>query len=517
MNEASARRRAPIWLLLAATIPVALTLLPVLYVALRGLEAGVAPAFETLARARTAELLGNTLALAISVAFASTLIGLACAWLIERCDLPGRRLWRTLVCLPLAVPAFVSSYAWASLGPSFQALGGAILILTLSHFPLIYLPAAAALRRMDTRLEDVARSLGETAPRTFVRVVLPQLRPALGGGALLVLAHMLAEFGALSLLRVQTFTTAIFAEYELQFNSANAALLSGILMALCLPVALSEAKLRGANRLARTDRRARRHPPLARLGHWTWPVQLTLAALSAAALGVPLFMLAYWLGVGLSVGVGAGAIGEAILGSLRLSVGGAVVTTLLALPLVLLAMRHDSRLARLAERLPYVVHGLPGLVVALALIFIAIRWVPVLYQSSALVMVAYAILFLPLAQSALRATAELVPPELEQAARTLGRGPVEAFVAVTLPALAPGVGAALALIVLELMRELTATLLLAPSGVTTLATEVWSYTNDGSYAAAAPFAALLVLVSGVPVYVFTMRTLKSGRREIVEA
>lgn len=89
--------------------------------------------------------------------------------------------------------------------------------------------------------------------------------------------------------------------------------------------------------------------------------------------------------------------------------------------------------------------------------------------------------------------------------------------AVTLPALAPGVGAALALIVLELMRELTATLLLAPNGVTTLATEVWSYTNDGSYAAAAPFAALLVLVSGVPVYVFTMRTLKSGRREIVEA
>lgn len=378
MDQARARRRAPLWLLLAAAIPVALTILPVIYVVLRGFEAGLAPAWETLVRPRTAELLGNTLALALAVTFASTLIGLACAWVIERCDLPGRRWWRTLVCLPLAVPAFVSSYAWASLGPSFQALGGAILILTLSHFPLIYLPAAAALRRMDTRLEDVARSLGDTAPRAFFRVVLPQLRPALGGGALLVLAHMLAEFGALSLLRVQTFTTAIFAEYELQFNSANAALLSGMLMALCLPVAFGEAKLRGVNRLSRTDRRSRRHPPLSRLGLWMWPVQIALAVLSAAALGVPLFMLAYWLSVGLSIGAGAGDVGAAMLGSLQLSIGGAVVTTLLALPLVLLAMRHHSRIARLAERLPYVVHGLPGLVVALALIFVAIRWVPVL-------------------------------------------------------------------------------------------------------------------------------------------
>ncbi|WP_038362271.1 iron ABC transporter permease [Bosea sp. 117] len=505
-------RRPPAWLLVAALVPVALAALPLLYVVSRGTEAGLTAMWDALARPRTGFLLANTLGLAIGVTLASTLIGTACAWVIERTDLPGRRWWRTLVCLPLAVPAFVSSYAWASLGPGFQGLGGAILILTLSHFPLIYLPAAAALRRMDTRLEDVARSLGETAPATFRRVVLPQLRPALGGGALLVLSHMLAEFGALSLLRVQTFTTAIFQEYELQFNSANAALLSGVLMALCLPVALGEARLRGRHRLARTDRRSRRQPPLARLGRAMPLVQAGLGLLTAAALGVPLAMLAYWLRVGFSIGAGTGDLPAAIAGSLELSIGGAVLTTLLALPLVLLVVRYRSAAASLAERLPYVVHGLPGLVVALALIYASIRWVPALYQSAALVLIAYAILFLPLAQSGLRAAAELVPPELEQAARTLGRGPLAAFAAVTLPALAPGIGAAMALIVLELMRELTATLLLAPAGVTTLATEVWSYTNDGSYAAAAPFAALLVLVSGVPVYVFTLRTLKTGRR-----
>lgn len=507
------KRPAPGWLIVAAMVPLVLTALPVAYVLLRGFEAGLGPVMNALLRARTGELLFNTLLLAVSVAVLSTLIGLACAILVERSDLARRGLWRTLVCLPLAVPAFVSSYAWASLGTSFQGLGGAILILTLSHFPLVFLPAAAALRRMDTRLEEVARSLGETAPRAFVKVALPQLKPALGGGALLVLAHMLAEFGALSLLRVQTFTTAIFAEYELQFNGANAAVLSGLLMALCLPVAFGEAKLRGDRRIARADRRTRRHPPLAPLGRWQAPAQIGLLVLAAAALGVPIVLLGYWLSVGLSAGSGSGALVAAVAGSLRLSVGGAVFTTLLALPLVLLAMRHGTRLARLAERLPYLVHGLPGLVVALALIFLSIRFAPPLYQSTLLALIAYAILFLPLAQSALRAAAELVPPELEQAARTLGRGPVRAFMSVTLPALTPGLGAALALIVLELMRELTATLLLAPAGVTTLATEVWSLTNDGSYAAAAPFAALLVLVSGVPVYIFTLRTLKEGRRD----
>ncbi|MFK8250934.1 ABC transporter permease [Ancylobacter terrae] len=506
------RRRPPGWLVLAALIPVALTVLPIIYVGSRALDVGWAEAWGMLVRARTGLLLANTLALAFGVTAAATLIGTAAAWVIERCDLPGHGFWRTVLCLPLAVPAFVASFAWASLGPAFQGLGGAMLILTLSHFPLIFLPVSAALRRIDARLEDVARSLGESPWPTFRRVVLPQLRPAMGGGALLVLTHILAEFGALSLLRVQTFTTAIFQEYELQFNSANAALLSGVLMALCLPAAFGEARLRAGQRLARSDRRGPRHRSPARLGAATPAVIAAFALLTGAALGVPLFMLAYWLSVGLSAGTGTGDLGAALAGSLRLSLAGAVFTTLLALPLVMLVTRYRGRVAAIAERLPYIVHGLPGLVVALALIYGAIRWVPPLYQSTALVFIAYAILFLPLAQSALRATAELVPAELEQAARTLGRSSIGAFVAVTLPALSPGVGAALALVVLELMRELTATLLLAPSGVVTLATEVWSYTNDGAYAAAAPFAALLVLISGPPVCIFTLRTLKGGRR-----
>jgi iron(III) transport system permease protein len=184
-----------------------------------------------------------------------------------------------------------------------------------------------------------------------------------------------------------------------------------------------------------------------------------------------------------------------------------MIVTLLALPLVLASTRYGGWLANLVDRLPYVIHGLPGVVVALSLVFLSIHFATPIYQTVVVLFIAYAMLFLPLAQSALRASIALVPPRLEEMARSLGRSPFKAFVSVTLPNILPGLGAALALMALEMMRELTATLLLAPTGVVTLATEVWSHTNDSEFAAAAPFAALLIAVSILPVYLFTRHSL----------
>ncbi len=505
-------RRPPAWLAAAAAVPVAVVALPVLYIAVRAGQAGPAGLWGEFSRPYTRGLLANTLTLMGWVTLLATLLGTAMAWCTERCDLPGRQAWRVVASLPLAMPAFVASYAWASLGPAFQGMAGAVLVLTLSSLPLVYLPAAAALRGMDPVLEDVARALGDGPVRAFWRAVLPQVAPALGGGALLVASHMLAEFGALSLLRVQTLTTAIFDQYQMRFDTAAAALLSAGLMALCLPIAFAEMRVRGLRRVARVGRGASRPPALVRLG-WAMPVAVAgFVAVAALALGLPLATLGFWLLHGSSAGHGLATVGPALLGSLSLAAPGAALTTLLALPLVLLALRHRGRFSGFADRLPYLVHGLPGITVALALAFLAVRYAPFLYQTRLLVMLAYAVLFLPLAQSALRASAELVPPELEEVARTLGRGPLAAFATVTLPNLAPGIGAALALLLLSLMRELTATLLLAGAGVTTLATELWSYTGETAYAAAAPFAVVLVLASGLPVYLLTVRTLTPHRR-----
>lgn len=499
------------WLLAAALVPLALVALPIVYAALRASQAGWASVRTELLRAYTFELLANTLILAFGVMLLSAFIGLSVAWCVERTDLPFRRFWRVAAGLPYVIPAFVSSYAWSSLSVHFQSMAGAILILSLAVYPLVYLPVAAALRSTDPGFEDVSRALGYGPWRTFFRALLPQLLPALGGGALLVLTHMFAEFGGLAMLRVQTFTTAIFEAYELQFDSASAAMQAIVLMLLCIPAAWGEMHLRLGRRFARVGGGSARAATPVRLGRRTWAVLGAFGVLGVLSLGVPLVTLAYWLFTGHSAGRGYDEIWPAIEGTVSLAGSGAVLTSLIAIPLVLLAVRERGRLAQLAERLPYIVHGLPGVVIALALVFLSIRAVPGMYQTAALLLVAYAVLFLPLAQSSLRASAELLPPQLENIARSLGKRPFGAFVSVILPNIAPGIGAALALMTLEIGRELTATLMLAPTGTTTLATQVWSYTADGEYGAAAPFAALLIAISILPVWVFTRRSLRHGR------
>jgi iron(III) transport system permease protein len=498
----------PLWLVLASALPFALVAVPILYVVLRGVEAGPSGIVADLFRPYTLNLLVNTLILSGSVSVLASVIGVSAAWCTERCDLPGRRWWRLATVSPLAMPAYVSSFAWSSLGPWFQEMQGAILILTMYSVPLIYLPVCAALRSLDPNFEDVARSLGLGRWRSFARVVLPQISPALGGAALLVAAHMLAEFGALSFLRVETFTTAIFDQYTAEFNNNAAALLSGVLMLICLPVAFAEAALRNRRRFARISRgSARRIAPIA-LGGFMPLALLGLTALTVLGFGVPMVTLAFWVREGASTGHGVAQVVPALMSSLGYALPGAALTTLLAVPLVVATTHSRGWLATLSDRLPYLVHGLPGIVVALAAVAASVRFLPAIYHSTLLVLLVYAVLFLPLAQSAVRAAAALVPHEIEDVARSLGNTPLMSFVRATLPNLAPGIGAALALVALQVMRELTATLLLAPAGVVTLSTEFWSYTSDRAYGAAAPFAATLVLISGIPVYFFTMRTMR---------
>jgi iron(III) transport system permease protein len=502
------RNDLPPWLRIANVIPFGLVVLPLAYIALRAWEAGASGFTHDILRPYTFHLLANTAILTTTVTVLSSMIALAAAWCTECSDLPARRFWRLVTALPLAIPAYVSSFAWSSMGPWFQEMQGAILILTFYSVPLVYLPVVAALRGLDPNLEDVARSLGHAPWSRFRRVVLPQTYPALASGALLVAAHMLAEFGALSFLRVETFTTAIYDQYTAEFNNQGAALLSGILILVCIPVAFGEASVRGRRRFARISRGSARPPRPAPLGRFVVPVVLALMLLAICSFGVPLVALGLWMWNGASTGHGISQVGPALIGSVRYAIPGALLTTLLAIPLVIASTHFRGRMASLADRLPYLVHGVPGIVVALTAVSVSIRYAPAIYQSTVLVMLVYAVMCLPLGQSAVRASAQLVPRELSEVARSLGKSPFKAFVLATLPNLAPGLGAGLALSTLQLMRELTATLLLAPPGVVTLATEFWNYTSDRQYGAAAPFAVALVIISGAPVYIFTMRTLQ---------
>ena len=142
------------------------------------------------------------------------MIGTAAAWCVERTDLPGRRVWAVLVVVPLAIPDFVVSFGWNSLWTWVHGFRGAVIVMTLAVYPLVYLPVAASLRSADPGQEEVARSLGSAAVRTFVRITLGQAKGAILGGCLLVALVLLAEYGAFEILGYQTFTTEIFTEFN---------------------------------------------------------------------------------------------------------------------------------------------------------------------------------------------------------------------------------------------------------------------------------------------------------------
>ena len=499
------RKKPSIWLLLPVLILVGLSLLPLLYVGTKAWQAGWSEALHLLWRPYVFGLMRNTLLLMVGVTVTCALIGLSLAWLLERSNLPGRRLWGVILCLPFAVPAFVSSFTWVSLSASFEGLGGAILVMSLSKYPLIFLPVAATLRNLDPALEESARTLGQNRWGVFYNITLPLLWPSLLAGSLLIALHMLVEFGALSIIGLQTFTTAIYQQFELEFSNANAAMLSAVLLVMCLSLLWLELKVRGKGRHIRIGQGAARRAEQVRLGKWSLAGQLYCLALAVVGSGIPLGMLVYWLVKGSSAAFPAAEIGEALLSSLSLALGGAALCLVLAVPVGLLVVRYKGPLAIWAERLPYLLHALPGLVIALALVYFALHYVPALYQTSALLLIAYALLFLPLAQAPIRTALNKAAPQLEEAARTLGATSFSAFCRVTLPIIFPALGAAFALVFLDAMKELTATLLLSPTGLNTLATQVWSHTSNIEFAAAAPYAALLILESGLPVYLLTTK------------
>jgi iron(III) transport system permease protein len=489
--------------LIVALVVSVVSLIPLGYVVAHTVATGWDEAYALVVRPRVGELLRHTAALVATTVTACVLLGVATAWLVERTDLPLRRVWAVLFALPLAIPAFVTSYGWVSLSPSIEGLRGATLITTFAYFPFVYLPVAAVLRRLDPALEESARSLGHGPVRVLARVVLPQLRTAILGGALLVGLHLLAEYGALQMIRYATFTTAIMEQYESTFNGAAATMLAAVLVSLCLLLLTIDVLLRGRGRYARLGSGAARPVPRVRLGRAAPLALLASAAVCGAAIGVPFVSVARWLVFGGSALWTEPELLPSLLSTLTLGLYAAALTTAVALPVAWLAVRHRGWGSTLMERCTYLASAMPGIVVALAFVTVAIRYARPVYQSTLLIVVAYALLFLPRAMVSLRAGIEQAPPELEEAAKALGSSPLRLFGRVTLPLIAPALAAGAALVFMAVVTELTATLLLTPTGTRTLATQFWSFSSAIDYAGAAPYALLMIVLS-IPVSWFLL-------------
>jgi iron(III) transport system permease protein len=471
----------------------------------------------------------------MAVTLAAGVIAVPAAWLTACTDLAGKRLWTILAALPLVLPSYVAAYVYMTLLapkgllqqllqpltgierlPSLLGFPGAFLVLTAICYPFIFLTVRAAFLRMDPALIEAARSLGLSPRQAFFRVTLPYLRPSIFAGSILVMLYVLRDFGAVTMWQYSTFTRIIYNRY-LSYRLDTAAALALVIVVITFIILLFDSRTRGKARYGRLSTGVARQQRPVPLGRWRWLAYLFLSSLIFAALILPALALTYWLWRGWQQTWTAQTLYgtsnlDSLVGllqpawnSISVSLIAALLAVLLALPVALLVVRRPNGLHRFIERLTYVGFSLPGIVVALALVFFGIHYASSLYQTLPLLLAAYVILFLPQAVGSQRSSLMQISPSLEEAARSLGKRPLTAFRQITLPLAMPGVLAGGALVFLTSMKELPATLILSPFGFSTLSTEIWSHINEAFFAQAAAPALLILLLSSVPLAFLTLR------------
>lgn len=508
---------AIIWLVAIAIMSA--MLVPVLYLVMVVGSLGLDGVRAVLTDSLTWRLVVRTVYLGVTVTLASVILSVPLAWITVRSDLPARRFFAIATALPLVVPTYVGAFAlvatfargglaenWFGItGVNPYGFVGAATVLTLFAYPYVLLTVQAALRGTEGSLEEASRLLGYGPTATFMRVILPQLRLPVAAGALLVALYVFSDFGAVSILRYQTLTRGLYLQYTASFDRASAAMLGLLLVAITVIVIGAEARISRRYAQRSGGNAADRSLPVVALGAWRWPA--TMFAVTVVVLGVftPMVVVGYWLMRGVAAGqpiyLPFGPAGRSILVA-TLAAG---ATVLAALPVAILAARSRSAVAQWVARLAYTGYALPGVVVALALVFVGIRVVPFLYQTLWMLVFAFVVLFLPQAVAAIRAPLMQQPVDLEAASRTLGVGRLFTFARITVPLARRGALAGGALVFLTTLKELPATLLLAPTGFDTLATRIWSETAERFLTRAASSALFLIVIGSVPLAILMVR------------
>lgn len=496
---------------------------PLLFVLYSALEVGLAR-WGGLWSARIPGLLWNTLSLAAGVSLFSLVLGLSAAWLIARRSFPGRRIATWLMVLPLAVPSYVMAHVYTTLLqpggslatglaqltggtvqlPEMYGLGGAVFILTLAGYSYVFLLARAALMRTSPSVEQAARATGAGPWRAFWRVNLPLLRPALAAGVALIVLHVLSEFGAVSLLRFQTFTLAIYLQISGRMDFSGAAALSLVLVLLTLVFLVLERIFRSRQRYyARSSRGGTEPPRPAAPGElcliWGW-----LGLIALLAFGVPLAWMLHWSWQAWLAGVvDARFLGYAF-NSLTLAAMAGVLTVIAALPIALYHMRVRNWFSTAFVHLSSVGFVLPGPVIALGVLMLALTLLAPVYGTLAALVFALVVRFLPLGVQSEEAALQQFSPSLEAAGRSLGAGSLETLWRVTVPMIRPGLATAFVLVFIDVLKELPATLILRPIGFDTLPVRIWIEASEEMLELAAP-AALMLVVLSLPAIWILMR------------
>lgn len=477
------------------------------------------------------DLVRNTVYLGLGTLSLTVLLGVGLAWLTAMYQFPAANYFAWALMLPLAIPTYVLAFVQSGLFdyggalrqvarqvgfesylPEMRSVTGAIWVMTLAFYPYVYLLARNAFLTMGNRAIEAGQSLGLSRCQGFWRLALPMARPWIAAGALLVLMETLADFGAVSILNVDTFTTAIYKAWFSLFSLNTASQLASILVLIAFVLMILEQAVRGARRYTATGRHSQ-HYAVALTGWRAIAASLACASVLAIAFIIPLVQLMvwayqsrqdlesrYWGFVGHSVTLSALAA--------LLVVG---VALLLAYGKRRLPQAHISLMVK-ASSLGY---AIPGAVLAVG-IFVPIAGLDnyliaqfalsqsAIFKGTLVVMLlAYLVRFLAVGLQPTQSALERVSPNQELAARSLGYTGWRLVSAVHIPMMRGGLLTALLLVFVDVMKELPITLMTRPFGWDTLAVRIFEMTSEGQWQQAALPAVLLVLVGLVPVWLMT--------------
>lgn len=499
-----------------AVMVAAVVLLPMVYLVLRAAQAG-ADGIAYLLDARTLAVVWNSIALAAAVTLSSGVVGVAFAWLTTRANLPFRRVWLVAGLVPMVIPSYIGAVTFiAAFGPrgllqglleplgvmtlpSIYGFFGAWFVITMFTYPYVALPVRAALANMDPALEEAAHSMGLRRWDVFRRVTLPQIRPALASGMLLAALYTLSDFGAVSLMRYNAFTRVIYSQYTSSFDRNRAAVLALVLVVLTILLVLLERRTAKITRNYRMGTGVQRRLRLIELGRLKIPALIFCGALVAVGLILPLGILTSWT-IRSQATPDADLMADLLQSTIN-TVSASSITALTvglaAIPLAVMSLRSSSKFNQMLARVPYLGNVLPGIVVALALVFFGANYLPGLYQTLPMLVLGYATRFLPFSVGATSSALTQINPRIEESGRSLGLRPLQVTLRITVPLAKGGILAGMALVFLSATKELPTTLLLSPTGFRTFATQIWTATNEARYAQVGAPALVLVIVSAL--------------------
>jgi len=495
-----------------------------------------------------ADYLFNSIVLIIGVGLGTFSMGVTCAWLTSLCDFPGKRLFIWTLLLPLAMPAYIIAYTytgmfdfagpiqtqirdWTGWGygdyyfPELRSLGGAISMLSLVLYPYVYLLARAAFLEQSICVIEVSRTLGCNVWTSFYRVALPLARPAIVAGMSLALMEALADYGTVSYFGIGVFTTGIFRTWFGLGDSAAAAKLAAILLLFVFTLVVIERWSRQRAQYHHTTNRYSQLPVYRLTGARAWIA--CFACLMPLLFGflLPAFQLSLWAIDTYSIMIDESFF-KLVLHTVLLGLSTAVIAVMLALFLVYGKRVLANKLVFASIRVVAIGYAIPGTIIAVGVI-IPLAWFDntldgymvehfdistglLLSGTLFAVMFAYLVRFLAVSIQSVESGLVKIKPSMDEAARSLGRKPVDILFNVHFPLMKGSVLTALLIVFVDVLKELPATLILRPFNFNTLAVRAFELASDERLADSSTAALMIVVVGLLPVILLS-KSIASSR------